>query len=166
MENEAVRKSRQPDSIPIDEVPEGGMVWIVPLDRVAKLLKKKAGGKLELLSGGVRMTLAASDVIGIREGEPKKSKQKVSQYHGGGEFEAPEDEILLLGLTMEESIAVLEPFLDRHMLAGSEEVVVIHGRGPLKSKIEEFLKKSAYAKTFRTASPARGGDGATIVTLG
>ena len=167
MENVIVRDSRIPESIPLEDVAVGGNVWIIPLDRRAQLLKKPDGEKVEVQSGGMKMTLSASDVVGIKEGAlPQEKKKKETKIQVDESEEDLSYELLLLGLTFEESLTLMEQFFDRHLLAGSETVRVVHGRGPLKVKIEEYLKNSSYVRSFAPAAPAQGGDGATIITLG
>jgi len=167
MENVIVRESRTPESIPLEDVPAGGNVWIIPLDRRAQLVKKAEGGKVEVQSGGIKMTLAASDVVGLKEGAlPPEKKKRETKIHVDESEEYLPYELLLLGLTFEESLTQMEQFFDKHLLAGSETVRIVHGRGPLKGKIEEYLKSSSYVRSFSPAAPAQGGEGATIITLG
>ncbi len=165
-ENELTRDIRRPDSIPLEDVELGGPVWIIPFDKKATLVKVGGDNKAEVMTGGVRMTLPKSNLVGIRGGEPLKRKKPPKTVSIKTLDEDIETEIALLGFTFEEAVAKLEPFMDRHLLLGTPEVRVVHGKGILKSKLEGYLKDSSYAKSFRSAMPAQGGDGASIVELG
>jgi len=163
MENRLTKEMIQPDSIPLEEVEEGGAVWIIPFDREAVLVKLGKDEKAEVLSSGVKMTMLKSNLTGIRKSKQKQKSKK--RYKPDTSGEAPIAELSLLGFTFDESIIQLEPFMDRHILHGTSEIRVIHGKGVLKGKVEAYLKTSKYVESFRTASPLQGGAGASVVTL-
>ena len=70
----------------------------------------------------------------------------------------------LHGMTVEEAIAALDPFLNDAILAGVPEVRVIHGRsgGRLRAAVHERLKRHGPVQRFRV-DPSN--PGLTIVEL-
>jgi DNA mismatch repair protein MutS2 len=76
-------------------------------------------------------------------------------------------EINLIGQTVAEAEAVLEPFLDRAVFAGLREVRIIHGigTGRLKTAVRAMLRQSSLVATFEDAPQAGGGAGVTLASL-
>ncbi len=71
------------------------------------------------------------------------------------------------GQRAEDAVRLIERFLDRAAQDGEEAALIVHGHGTgaLKAGIREYLQQSPYAKDFRSADAAEGGDGVTIVVL-
>lgn len=99
-----------------------------------------------------------------RKTPPKRSprdgmRQIVSQK--AGNFQP---EIKLLGLTVAESIALLDSYLDDAVLANATSVRIIHGKGTgaLRQAVQDFLKKDRRVKNYRLAGPGEGESGVTI----
>ena len=76
-------------------------------------------------------------------------------------------ELMLLGKTVEEALEAVDRFLDASVLAGRDEVRIVHGHGTgrLRSAIRAHLQKHALVEGKRAGAPNEGGDGATVVTL-
>jgi len=161
-EDRLVRKIRQPESVPLEKVGEGGDVWIIPLDKSARLVKISPEGRAEVVCGEMRMTLDKKDLIGIKPGRTERKIKKPAIRQTPIIDEEPA-EISLLGFTFDESLAMLEPFLDRHLALGSAEVTVIHGKGVLKEKVEKYLHTLSFIESVQPAHPSQGGTGASIV---
>ena len=162
-ENELVVKAKKRESVPVGSLKDGDPVWIIPFDRKAQFVRFAPDANVEVISGKVRMTLSRNDIMGVREtsgaqgGHKKKSAQPSTA--------AQESSISLLGLTFDEALPTLEKFLDGQMMTDNQSVIVIHGKGILKEKITAYLADSPYVKSFATAAPHHGGDGASIVTF-
>ncbi len=71
----------------------------------------------------------------------------------------------LRGKRADLAINELEQFLDRSLLAGFENVEIIHGRGTgaLRKKVHELLRTFPGIDNFSLANEKSGGDGVTIV---
>ena len=82
-------------------------------------------------------------------------------------FSAPEAEIHLRRLTVDEALFRLDRFLNAAFIAGLPWVRVIHGKGTgtLRQAVREELENSSLVKSFRLAALEEGGGGATIVEL-
>ncbi len=78
-----------------------------------------------------------------------------------------EESINLTGMTVEEAISRLEPYLNYAALADLNEVKIIHGHGTgrLKKAIREYLKDHPLVEAFRPGGDEEGGDGVTIVKM-
>lgn len=73
----------------------------------------------------------------------------------------------LRGRRADEAQTELGSFLDRALLAGSEEVEILHGRGTgaLRREVHNFLRTFPGIREVRLAPEDRGGDGLTLVSF-
>ena len=57
----------------------------------------------------------------------------------------------IIGLNVEESIFVIDKFLDDALLSGLQTVRIVHGKGTgkLRNGIHQFLKTHPHVKSFR-----------------
>jgi DNA mismatch repair protein MutS2 len=71
------------------------------------------------------------------------------------------------GQRADEALRMVEDYLDRAALSGSDTVFVIHGHGTgaLRKAIREYLATSGYVARFRAGGPGEGGDGVSVVSL-
>ena len=76
-------------------------------------------------------------------------------------------EILLLGQTVEEASGNLDKFIDDAVLAGIQNVRIVHGKGTgaLRSAVHQQLKRDKRVKTFRLGAYGEGDSGVTIAEL-
>jgi DNA mismatch repair protein MutS2 len=71
------------------------------------------------------------------------------------------------GARVDETIELLESYLDKAATAGAGRVTVIHGHGSgaLRDAVRAVLAKHPLVRDWRPGDKGEGGDGATIVTL-
>jgi len=76
-------------------------------------------------------------------------------------------ELHLRGFATDEARAAVEKFLDDAVLAGHGAIRLVHGKGTgaLKRAIETCLRAHPLVSAFRSAAPADGGGGVTVVEL-
>jgi DNA mismatch repair protein MutS2 len=76
-------------------------------------------------------------------------------------------ELMLLGERVETALERLDAYLDEALLAGREEVRVVHGHGTgkLRQAVREHLRSHPAVATFRAGEDGEGGNGATVVRL-
>jgi DNA mismatch repair protein MutS2 len=74
----------------------------------------------------------------------------------------------LRGSLVEEAMIELDKYLDDAILAGYQQVSLIHGKGTgaLRTGVQKFLRQHRSVKTFRLGSHGEGGTGVTVVELG
>ncbi len=142
---------------------EGAMVWVVPLRREAELLEigeKRA----TVVVSGKRLTVTVDQLQPLKE-EPKasgkKKRTKLPAHKSLPLF------IDLHGLTVDEAIEKLDPYLDEAFYQGRERVHVIHGfgTGRLRKGLHKHLKNHPLVGTFILAEAEQGGGGVTMVTF-
>ena len=76
-------------------------------------------------------------------------------------------EINILGCTVDEGVFKLEKYLDDVMIAGLENVRIVHGKGTgaLRKGIHDYLRRQPFVKSFKLAELGEGDTGVTVVTL-
>jgi DNA mismatch repair protein MutS2 len=85
----------------------------------------------------------------------------------GSDAPATLPEIDLRGMRVDEALAAVDKFLDGALLAGWNEVRLIHGKGTgaLRQSISNFLKKHPQTQRFHEAAMGEGDYGVTVVEL-
>lgn len=121
-------------------------------------------GRLTLDCDGKTLTVGQGDVDLVTRA-PEGRPAKVSGAYASVREAAWE--INLIGRTVAEAEAELEPFMDRASMAGLGQVRIIHGigTGRLRAFVREWVKRSPLVESWEEAPPSGGGAGATLVAL-
>ena len=71
------------------------------------------------------------------------------------------------GMTLDEALPTVQIYLDEAVMAGLNEVTVIHGKGTgaLRAGIQQDLKKNRHVKSYRNGLYGEGENGVTVVAL-
>jgi DNA mismatch repair protein MutS2 len=137
------------------------------------VLRRIDGPSAEIEAGPLRMKVAIDEIIGV-EAEPPGPKTNatpaklqsvtVSSRGGGG---AASDEIIVIGMTVQEATDRLDKFLDDAALANRTHVRVIHGHGTgaLRKGIGTFLSSHPLVEKHSFETEDRGGKAITVVQL-
>jgi DNA mismatch repair protein MutS2 len=135
------------------EVSFGSLKLKVPLGGVTRLGGRRRPGPAE---GWGRVQAAAP-----------RSKPRV-RVQADAAAEAPEREVNVIGLRVDEALPVVDKSLDDALLAGVSRVAIVHGTGTgrLRAAIRQFLRGHRAVRGVAGGDPARGGDGVTLVDLG
>jgi len=132
--------------------------------RVERLLADGA----ELLVAGKRIRQPLS---GLEQFEPRryvaanKSGGQVTRKISGRHFEP---KLMLVGKRVDESLQLLEKFVDDALLNNLSQVEIVHGAGEgiLRRTVREFLAGQRGVSAFYAAPAEQGGDNVTIAELG
>ena len=118
-------------------------------------------GRLEEAKSG-RMGMAAD----VPQEAPKKERTTV-KAKTGMMTRTVSSECDVRGMSLEEALTAVGLYLDEAVLAGLNEVYVIHGKGTgvLRAGIQQDLRKNRHVKSFRRGMYGEGEDGMTVVTL-
>ena len=122
-------------------------------------------GEVRLQAGAMKFTAALSQLRMIRR-EAEKEKTTVKARTGMME-RTVSTECDVRGMNLEEALDTVGRYLDEAVLAGLNEVYVIHGKGTgvLRAGIQQDLRKNRHVKGFRRGIYGEGEDGVTVVTL-
>ena len=147
----------------------GKRIWVERLGAHGRIRSVDAKGKrLVVEVNGMPFTLKASEVFAEQSPEePKKTAAVAVQLP---RFEGQTShEIVLVGLRVEEAIGRLARYLNDCVLAGLDEVRVVHGfgSGRLRDGLQQWLRTQPYVVSFRTGIDQHdtGGGGVTLVRL-
>lgn len=170
------------ESVSVTEVPVdpdklkvGEKVFVESLQSVGTVLSyNKIKGEAEVLCGNVKMHVKVS-LLKYAPQPPreksvnKKANKSLKNVKVNRKFapSAPELEINVIGMTVEEALYEVENFLDKAIIDNLEQVKIIHGMGTgkLRSAIAQRLKGHRGVKEFRLGAYGEGESGVTIVTL-
>ena len=143
---------------------KGDRVRVKGFGVTGTVLEADAGsGRLTLDCDGKTLTVGFGDVeVLAGEAAPKAKRGGFGVSAGDASWE-----INLIGQTVAEGEAILEPFVERAAMAGLGEIRIIHGigTGRLKSAVRAWLKRSPLVASFEDAPSAGGGAGVTLVSL-
>lgn len=163
------RKLERRDSAPHftpDQLAEGMFVGIESLSRAGKILSVKGGSRVILeLAGGLRVETSIEDLLPHRgEGRERPTAKATWSVDS---FEPISPELMVRGMERAEAIEKVDYFIDRAVLQGLRQVVIIHGvgRGILRRAIYDMLCKDPRVRDIHPGEPALGGDGVAVVEL-
>jgi DNA mismatch repair protein MutS2 len=76
-------------------------------------------------------------------------------------------ELDLRGENLEDSLVLVDRFLDESFLANFGQVYIIHGKGTgvLRAGIQDYLRKHRHVKSYRIGNYNEGGIGVTVAEL-
>ncbi|MFH1880162.1 MAG: endonuclease MutS2 [Bacillota bacterium] len=158
------QKSVSPHHAP-KSVRVGEHVEIVHLHTKGTVLSlPNSKGELEIQAGILKMKAHISQ---LRLLEPKQDKQTVVMAKTGALTRNVPMEIDVRGRAIDEALPEIDQYLDEAMLAGLNEVNIIHGKGTgvLRTGVQRHLKKHMNVKSYRLGVYGEGEDGVTVVTL-
>ena len=89
------------------------------------------------------------------------------EYLVNGLPPAPEPEIDVRGVRLEEALRIVGDRLDRAILHRMPSLRVIHGHGTgrLRDGLRRHLRQAAGVRAIEDAPPDQGGNGATVILL-
>ena len=152
------------------EAPEtvhpGDVVKVVTLGTDATVLAAPTDrGEVQLASGSMKFKAKLKDLRLVQHA-PAREKTTVRTRTGTLSRSVPM-ECDVRGMSLEEAIGAVEIYLDEAVLAGLNEVSVIHGKGTgvLRSGLRQELRRNRHVKSIRPGMYGEGEDGVTVVTL-
>lgn len=116
----------------------------------------------EVICGAKRITLGL-DQIQPLSGVPAK-RAKVKHVKSFAPVVRP---IVVVGMRVDEALPVVEKALDKAVLAGQAQLVIVHGSGTgaLKKAIRGYLKGMSFVQGCTDGGPEEGGGAVTVVRL-
>ena len=158
----------QPSSRPVEisALHAGDAVFVRAMNARGEVLsvnlKKK---EAEVLVGSMRLTVKVKELFAVSA--PRKLQERVQVVRKVEPVAAVQTEINLLGMTVAEAVQEVDAFIDRAVLAGLEEVKIIHGMGTgkLKEGIRNHLRTMKNVAEFRSGVYGEGAAGVTVVKL-
>jgi DNA mismatch repair protein MutS2 len=168
---ELTARERAPEAPqePLRDWRVGDRVRLVATGQTAEILEASGGDRLRVSVRGLSLVLPLSEFSPL-PGGGGGAASATPQALDGVSYAAEEMEsyrLDLRGLTVDEACDRLDEFLDGAVLAGCEQVEIIHGKGTgaLREAVHRVLKRDRRVASQRLADQNRGGSGATFVRL-
>lgn len=138
--------------------------WLKQNARATVLELPDSSNKVLIAAGVLRARVPVTELRAINE----SAKSEAGALPQASVHEAARHaEIDLRGMRVEEALAMVDKFLDDALLAGWNEVRLIHGKGTgaLRQSITEYLKTLPHVKSARMGQFGEGDIGVTVVEL-
>lgn len=121
--------------------------------------------EVQVQIGSIKMNINIKYLEKVKNSN-KKSSSTVS-YNTVSKTRTAKPEITVIGLNVDESIFVIDKFLDDCYLAKLQTVRIVHGKGTgkLREGIHKFLKTNSHVQSFRIGTFGEGEMGVTVVEL-
>ena len=137
------------------------------------IFRRLDGNKAEVEAGILRMRVPLSDVIGVAavEKSAKADLSATARLRGitvhTQQSEPANEEINVIGCTVEEATRRVDKFLDQAALGSLPSIRIIHGHGmgALRRGLAEFLSTHPLVDKVRHEAEDRGGTAITIAEL-
>jgi len=145
----------------------GTRVLVRSLRREGEIVSTR-GSKVQVRLGSATFTVDRDDLAAAAAGSASPAPAvPFARVRTPDVSAAMPYEIVLIGQRVDEALSELDKQLDRAVLAGRNEIRIVHGHGTgrLRSAIRRFLTDHPLIEGHRSGRPAEGGDGATIATL-
>lgn len=150
----------------------------MPSLRATGTITALQGKRVQVDVNGLTATLKLKEIAratldeerALRHKDRKTSPVKPRKRAGGGAIrrqQAATTEINIIGKTVDEGVMLVGQFIDQALLAGINQVRIVHGKGTgaLRAGIQGYLDSLPVVKRYEMAGYNEGGAGATIVYL-
>ena len=164
--SEGLRQETQEDTEAPKTVKPGDKVRILTLGAEGTVLAApNEKGEVTLQAGAMKFKAQLNQLRMIQETQPQE--KSVVRAKTGMMSRTVSTECDVRGMSLEEALGAVGIYLDEAVLAGLNEVYIIHGKGTgiLRAGIQQDLRKNRHVKSFRRGVYGEGEDGVTVVTL-
>jgi len=160
--------SRQAPPLVSSDLEEGDRVKILSLNSEGRI-ESVHQNTCTVVIGSLRFRTDRNDLQLLKPAAAQGESQR-SKYSLHPELDASQSfvtELNVIGMTADEATVRVDKFLDEALLAGVENLRIIHGHGKgiLRKAIASLLTNHPQVERFSLAPPEQGGGGATLVEL-
>ncbi len=119
--------------------------------------------KAIVLTNGMKMNVKCDE---LEKMQPPEKKKEGKGYRKPAASSFPL-ECNVIGMHVDEALAIVDKYLDNAMLNKASSVRIIHGMGTgaLRKAVHAYLKRNTQVESFRMGAQGEGGLGATVVEL-
>ena len=145
----------------------GDIVEITNLNTKGTVLSlPDAKGEVQLQAGILKLKAHLSQLRLVQE-KPKVKPVSSVRVNTGAMERTVHMSCDVRGMALDEAMAEVDQYLDEAVLAGLNEVTIVHGKGTgiLREGLQRYLKTNGHVKSFRRGVYGEGEDGVTIVQL-
>ncbi len=152
---ETIETSQEP-------IQKGDYVLIRSLNYHGEVLSVNKN-KANVFANGMKLNVSLSDLEKMAKPKQEKSEKGYKKTIRSS-FPL---ECNVIGMHVDEALAVVDKYLDNAILHRASSVRIIHGMGTgaLRKAVHSYLKKHSKVESFRMGGQGEGGLGATVVEL-
>lgn len=161
----AITEQAEGDELSTEALVPGMTVYVTTVKQKGEVLAVN-GTDVTVQLGVLKLTVAVSACRLLAE--PRKPKnQPVTKHISMVRADSVARQIDIRGMTIEEAEVLLDKYIDDAVLAGLNEVLIIHGKGTgaLRKGVKSYLENHSHIKGIRIADLNEGGTGATVARL-
>ena len=161
------------DNVDFVKLKIGDKVYSKKLNREVEITSLKSAVKIGIKVGALSSFVDSSDLYYCktekRQNNATRSKPNMTAAQSKVKVDARSrnNEINVIGQTVDEAVANVDAFIDSALLAGLNQIWIIHGMGTgrLRQGIHQYLKQNRNVDSFRLGKYGEGESGVTVVTL-
>lgn len=152
----------------------GDTVYVTKLDQKGTVLSIH-GKELEIQLGAMKLNMKAKDCKFVAKKQQDKTGgnggmaggQKSRGNSFMGKTQQAHRDIDIRGMMVDEAEVLLGKFIDDAVMAGLQQILIIHGKGTgaLRKGVHAYLSRHRNVASFNFADMSEGGSGATLVEL-
>ncbi|NVY97119.1 endonuclease MutS2 [Lactobacillus sp. DCY120] len=159
-QNKVLRREKRKQQLRV-----GDTVHVDAYDQEGTIVGRDKKGQFEVQLGILKMRLDPQQLTKVKSTAPEPQQRSVSRQRAQSRIPLQLD---LRGERYEAAMAELDRYLDSALLAGYDQVTIIHGfgTGVIRKGVQKYLRQNHHVRRFSYAPASAGGQGATIVELG
>lgn len=149
--------------ITIEDIKVGDIIFLDKYKSQVKVLEI-SGLNVTVDLNGIKMKMKKNDIVGHKVEQVKQKSIKISNNTSKS---SSKREIVLVGKRVEESIDLLEKFIDDLLLTNYDKAYIVHGRGSgqLRKAVHEYLRVHPKIVKYNLAENNEGGNAVTVIEL-
>lgn len=158
------------DKVDFDKLKVGDVVYSKKLAVQVKVAEIKSSKRITVKCGAITTEVGADDLF-YSVSETNNKSSRIGSRHEKPKTEINtrsfNNEINVIGQTVIEAISNVDSFIDQAVLAGMNQIWVIHGMGTgkLRAGLHAHFKTHPNVLEFRLGKYGEGESGVTVVTL-
>jgi DNA mismatch repair protein MutS2 len=159
------KKKQQKAASTKDEYMPGDEVRVLTVGQKGHIVEKVSNSEYQVQIGILKMNVKERDLEWIKQTKPKAEPRSFVKVTGSNDNFRPE--LDLRGKRYEDAMLEVDRYLDEALLAGFNQVYIIHGKGTgaLRKGVQELLKSHRNVKSTRMGEAGEGGGGVTVAVL-
>lgn len=158
--------------IGLEQLKAGEAVYVRSLGTMGEIQRVVSAEEIQVSVGSLKVWTGTKDLGklqrpgGAKENSGRKEKRSDQALMWDKTAEV-RPRVDLRGLTLEDAVIKVDKHLDDSILAGLEQLVIIHGKGSgrLREGLQTYLQGKEMIKSIRPGLEGEGGSGVTIVTM-
>lgn len=142
----------------------GDEVKVISFNQKGHIVEQVGKNEYQVQLGIMKMNVKANDLEGVKSKPVVERKPHVTVR---GRESSVKTELDLRGKRYEDAQVEVERYIDDALLAGYNQVSIIHGKGTgaLRKGVHEWLQRHSRVKNLRMGGMNEGGGGVTVVEL-